>query len=69
MLLFSALTLILLITAASVPGFNNVDDDAVETILASNTTRDIIVSAISLVSFIGANCGRVVEFGMEEKAE
>jgi hypothetical protein len=52
---FLALQLILAITAASIPGLNNIDDDAVEVILTSNTTRIIIVSAISLVSVIKEN--------------
>jgi hypothetical protein len=51
--LLSALTLILSITAAAIPGFNNVDDDQVEAILTSNTTLNIIISSISLVSFLG----------------
>ncbi|KAG7350696.1 hypothetical protein IV203_010056 [Nitzschia inconspicua] len=53
----TVLTLILEVTAAAVPGFNNVDDDQVEEILTSNTTRNIIVSAISLVMAIVALLG------------
>ena len=46
----TALTLILTITAVSIGSFNNVDDDAVETIVTNNTTGSIVVSSISFVS-------------------
>ncbi|KAL3894871.1 MAG: hypothetical protein SGARI_007617, partial [Bacillariaceae sp.] len=54
----TAITLILNVTAASIPGVNNANDDEVEDILNANTTVNIIISAVGLamaiVGLVGA---------------
>ena len=54
----TAITLIVNVTAASVPGVNNANDDQVQDIITANTTLNIIISAVSLamaiVGLVGA---------------
>jgi hypothetical protein len=49
---FTVIALIINVTAAATPTFNNINDDQVEAIIEKNTTRSIIISAISLVMAI-----------------
>ena len=56
-IVFTGLSLIFSITAASVPGVESVDDDQIQAILDNNTIQTIILSAIGLVMAVVALFG------------